>query len=50
MQLEINHINNRLVEVTADEIESGILNSEDAKKMAVNLIAIANELLQVETK
>lgn len=50
MQLDIHWVNHNLVEVEADEVESGLLNQEEAKELAINLISIANELLQVEGK
>jgi len=48
MNIEINHISKRVVEVEIDEINSGLLNKEEAKELALQLINVAAELLQVE--
>ena len=49
MNLSVQWITNKLVEVKADEIETSLLNQEEAREMARNLISIADELLSVET-
>ncbi len=48
MNFELNHISNRLVKVTVDEVDTGILNKKEALELAKKLISLANELLEVE--
>ncbi len=48
MNFELNHISNKLVEVTVDEVDTGILNKKEALELAKKLISLANELLEVE--
>jgi len=48
MIFELNHISNRLVEVTVDEVDTGILNKKEALELAKKLISLANELLELE--
>ncbi len=48
MNFELNHISNRLVEVTVDEVDSGVLNKKEALELAKELISLANQLLEVE--
>lgn len=55
MRLEINWIDRETVEVFAGEgvddvvIKSSIMNSDQAKSLAKNLIVVAHELLEVES-
>ena len=48
MNFKLSHISNRLVEVTVDEVDTGILNKKEALELAKELISLANELLEVE--
>lgn len=48
MNLNIHFISKRLCEVSADEIKSGTLNAKEAKELAIHLIQIASELLELE--
>ncbi len=48
MNLSTHNISNRLIEVSADEIKSGTLDAKEARELAIHLIEVANELLQVE--
>ncbi len=48
MNFKLNHISNRLVEVTVDEVDTGILNKTEALELAKALISLANELLEIE--
>lgn len=50
MNLSVHFISKRLCEVTVDEIGSGILNDSEAKELAIHLIQVASELLEVESK
>ncbi len=47
MNFKLNHISKRLVEVTVDEVDTGILNKKEALELAKKLISLANELLEV---
>ena len=55
MRFEINWIDRETVEVFAGEgvvdvvIKSSIMNSDQAKSLAKNLIVVAHELLEVES-
>jgi hypothetical protein len=48
MNFELNHISKRLVEVTVDEVDTGIMNKKESLELAKKLISLANELLEVE--
>ena len=48
MQLEIHNISRRFVEVSVDEINTGTLDAREVKELALHLIQIASELLEVE--
>ena len=48
MNLSLNWISNKLVEIKVDDLESGTLDQEQARELARNLISIADELLSVE--
>ena len=48
MVFKLNHISKRLVEVTVDEIDTGILNKKEALELAKELIYLASDLLEVE--
>ncbi len=48
MELEVHYINNRIVEVNCNLLQSGLLNKEDAKELAKNLVAVAAELLDLD--
>ena len=50
MKLETHNIGRRYIEVSVDEINTGTLDAKQAKELAINLIQIANELLEVEEK
>jgi hypothetical protein len=47
MKLTIEWISTNLVEIEANDVNSGVLNAKEAKELALNLIEIASELLQV---
>jgi hypothetical protein len=48
MELKLRWISSEYVEVNVDEIETGTLNTKEAKELAKNLIDVASELLTVE--
>ena len=48
MRFEINNISKRLIEITIDETNSGVLNKNEAKALAIHLILVASELLDLE--
>lgn len=48
MKLSTHNISKRLIEVSVDEIDTGILNAKEARELAIHLIEIANELLHVD--
>ena len=48
MRFEINNISKRLIEITIDETNSGVLNQNEAKALAIHLILVASELLDLE--
>ena len=48
MKFEINNIGKRLIEITIDEVNSGVLNQDEAKELAMHLILVASELLDLE--
>ena len=50
MKFKVNNINKRLIEVTIDEVSSGVLDNEEAKELALHLIYVASELLELESK
>ena len=50
MNLNVHFINNRFAEVSVDEIKTGVLNAKEAKELAIHLIQVAAELLELENK
>jgi hypothetical protein len=48
MNLNVHFINKRLAELSVDEIKSGVLNATEAKELAIHLIQVASELLELE--
>ena len=48
MRFEINNISKRLIEITIDETNSGVLNKNEAKALAIHLILVASELLLLD--
>jgi hypothetical protein len=48
MRFEINNISKSLIEITIDETNYGVLNKNEAKALAVNLILVASELLLLD--
>jgi len=46
----VHFIADTLVEVKTDDINTGVLDSEEAKELAVHLIHVASELLEVKQK
>lgn len=47
MNFNLHWISNEYVEVSVDEINTGTLDAKEAKDLAVELIALASELLLV---
>jgi polyhydroxyalkanoate synthesis regulator phasin len=47
MNFDLHWVSNKLVEVSVDEVETGVLNKEEAQELAKQLISLANELLSV---
>ena len=50
MRIKVNFICNRLCQLTVDEVESGVLDADEAKELARELIDAASELLSIESK
>jgi hypothetical protein len=47
MKLQVNHISKRLIEVTTEDTDSGLLEAVDAKELAIHLMEVATELLKL---
>jgi len=50
MRFEINNISRRYIELTVDEISTSTLDQQEAKELAIHLITVASELLEVESE
>jgi hypothetical protein len=50
MKFKINNIGKTLIGISIDEIQSGTLNQEEAKELALHLLDVVRELLEVEEK
>jgi hypothetical protein len=48
MRFEIINIGKTLIEISIDKIQSGTLNQKEAKELALHLLDVARELLEVE--
>lgn len=46
MELNIHFVSKKLVEVSVDEITTGVLDAEEAKQLAQHLMYVAAELLE----
>ena len=47
MNFNVHFISKRLVELSVDETKSGTLNAKEAKELAIVLIQVASELLEL---
>jgi hypothetical protein len=48
MNINVNTINRKICEVSVDEINSGLLNASEAKELAIQLLEVAAELLELK--
>jgi len=48
MNISVNTINRRISEVSVDAIHSGLLNAKEARELAIQLIQVAAELLELK--
>ncbi len=48
MNFELHWVSSRLVKVSVDEVETGILSAKEARELAIDLISLANDLLRVD--
>ncbi len=48
MNFELHWVSRKYVEVSVDEVNTGVLNAEEARELAKDLISLANDLLRVD--
>ena len=50
MNFNVHFVSKRLAELSVDEVKSGTLNAKEAKELAIHLIQVASELLELSNE